>query len=223
MMNRLKQKFLIAGFLLVFSGVWVFAAAEAAQKRRPSPEPGKYYDLYLRQGQKQIPMKQGELVFKTALTWGDRKSGLYGLAGPPRLVISDAPLEIFVFDPETAAAQMRLSRLTRQETAPAHVFDLNSTRIEAASFEQVYKVKYNDQVVINLWTADGDIALLISPVPERPGWYRAVPEQKLADGIYAVNFGLVQGPRFYAGEPHFYPFAVGPAPTALPGSPKAAP
>lgn len=53
---------------------------------------------------------------------------------------------------------------------------------------------------------------MVSPVAGKPGWYRAVPEEKLEDGVYAVDFGLVQGPQIYAGEPPFYPFAVGPAP-----------
>ncbi|MCX5893146.1 MAG: hypothetical protein NTW80_09280 [Deltaproteobacteria bacterium] len=203
---------LIAGLLLVCLGAWVEGAAEAARKPRPAAKSGKYYQLYLRQGGKNIPLKQGDLTFKTALAYGDRKAGLYGLATPPQPVVSGQPLEIFVFDPESAAAHIRLSRLSHIDTAPAHTFDLKPYKIAPALFEQIYRVKYDDQVAINLWIAAVDIDLQITPVAGKPGWYRAVPEKKLEDGVYAVNFGLVQGPRIYAGEAQFYPFAVGPPP-----------
>lgn len=211
-MDGLRNKLLIAGLLLVCLGAWAIEAAEAARKRRPTAGSGEYCQLYLHQGQKNIPLKQGELTFRTALAYGDRKAGLYGLATPPQPVVYGQPLEIVVFDPESAAAHMRLSRLGHIDTAPAHIFDLKPNKVAPALFEQVYQVKYDDQVAINLWSPEGDIDLQITPVVGKPGWYRAVPEKKLEDGIYAVNFGLVQGPRIYTGEPQFYPFAVGPRP-----------
>ena len=218
MMNRLRNKFFIAAFLLVIGAVWVGGEVEAARQRQKVPAPGKYYDLYLRQGAKNIPLKQGELVFRTVLALGVTKSGLYGIAQPPLTRISAQPVEILVFDPETAAASLRLSRLSRVDAAPANSFDLKATRLATPLFEQVYQVKSDSQVAINLWTAERDVPLQVAPVPGRPGWYRAVPEEQLAEGLYAVNFGLVQGPRIYAGEPHFYPFAVDPAPSPAPSS-----
>ncbi len=219
-MDGLRNKWLIAGLLLVCLGAWAAWAAEAARKRRPTAGSGEYYQLYLHQGQKNIPLKQGELTFRTALAYGDRKAGLYGLATPPKSVVSGQPLEIVVFDPESAAAHMCLSRLSHVDTAPAHTFDLKPYKVPPALFEQVYQVKYADQVAINLWIAENDLDLQITPVVGKPGWYRAVPEKKLEDGVYAVNFGLVQGPRIYTGEPPFYPFAVGPPPVCEP-TPKA--
>ena len=138
-MAGLRKKLLIAGLLLVCVGAWVAGPAEAARKRRPAAQPGKYYQLYLHPGQKNIPLKQGELTFHTALTYGDRKAGLYGLSGPPQPVVSGQPLEIVVFDPEGAAAHMRLSRLSRIDTAPAHSFDLKPNKVAPALFEQVYQ------------------------------------------------------------------------------------
>jgi hypothetical protein len=213
MSHRLRVKFCVAAFLLVFIAV---GGAEAARKGPKSPVPGKDRQLYLRQGDQVIPLKQGELIFKTVLSWGDSKSGIYGIARPPLTSLAPQPLEIFWFDPETAAASLRLSRLSRVETAPAHSFDLRPTKLSADLFAQVYGLKYDSLVAINLYTAERDLPLQVSQVPGRPGWYRAVPEEPLAEGLYAVNFGLVQGPRFYAGEPRFYPFAVAPAPPAPP-------
>jgi hypothetical protein len=204
---------LIAGLLLVCIGVWTVGTAEAARKRQPVTKLEGNYRLYLHQGRKDIPLKQTGLTFRTALVSGDQKVGLYGLASPPPPpVVSGQPLEIVVFDPETAAAHMRLSRLSRIDTAPASFFDLKPNKVDPELFEQTYKVKYEAQIAINLWTTGDDIPLRVSPVAGKPGWYRAVPEEKLEDGAYAVDFGLVQGPRIYAGEPPFYPFAVGPAP-----------
>lgn len=215
-MNRSKDKFFVAVFLLVFCAAWVGGEVEAARQRQKVPAPGKYYNLYLRQGAKNIPLKQGELVFRTVLALGVSKSGLYGIAQPPLTRIAAQPVEIIVFDPETAAASLRLSRLSRVDAAPANSFDLKATRLAAPLFEQVYRLKYDSQVAINLWTAERDVPLQVSPVPGRAGWYRALPEEPLTEGLYAVNFGLVQGPRIYAGEPHFYPFTVAPEPSPAP-------
>lgn len=222
-MNGLRHKVFILGLLLAFLA-WAAGSAGAARKRQKAPAAGKNYEIYLRQGQKNLPLKQGEVTFRTALTYGDSKAGLYGLAEPPRaLAFSGRPLEILVFDPESAAAQMRLSRLGRIDTAPASFFDLKPAKVDAALFEAVYKVKYEDRVAFNLWTADRDILLQVSPVAGKPGWYRAVPMQNLEDGFYAVNFGLVQGPRIYTGEVNFFPFAVAPAPPPPPPVCKPAP
>jgi hypothetical protein len=135
------------------------------------------------------------------------------------------PIEILFFDPDTAGATIRLTKLAHIETAPAHSFDLQATKIGPAIFDKIYHVKYDESVPINLWCIEGDIPLAITPVAKNPGWFRAVPERQLEAGVFAITFGRADGPRIYAGDQYFYPFVMASAPDPMqpPGKKPAAP
>jgi hypothetical protein len=122
------------------------------------------------------------------------------------------PLEILIFDPETAGQTLRLDKLTFVETAPAHAFDLKATPIDAASFPKIYHVAYDAELPVKLWCVGDNIPLQLTPVAAKPGWYRAVPQAPLEAGAYALNFGCVAGPRMYTGKLDFYPFIMAAAP-----------
>ena len=143
----------------------------------------------------------------------------------PQISLDLKPIEILLFDPATAGATMRLTKLAHIDTAPAHSFDRQATKIGPAIFDKIYHVKYDESVPINLWCVETDIPLAITPVAEKPGWFRAVPEQQLEAGVFAITFGRADGPRIYAGDRYFYPFVLASAPEPLnpPGKKPAAP
>ena len=165
-------------------------------------------DLYIKQDQKTFRLPQQGLTFKTALVLGSDQSGLYGIPSPPKTSLDIKPIEIVFFDPETAGATIRLTKLAHIATAPAHSFDLQATKIGPAIFAKIYHVKYDESVPINLWCVETDIPLQITPMAGKPGWFRAVPEQQLEAGVFAITFGRVDGPRIYAGDRYFYPFVL---------------
>ncbi len=209
-MRTLRKELLIAVLTLVVMGLVGSTYAVAARKSKNIYKHPKYLALYVQQGAKIYHLHQGALVFRTALTQGPDKSGLYGIPAPPKIKLDVKPISILVFDPETAGTIMRLAKLKRVEKAPAHDFDFQVTKLEPAAFGKNYHVKYDESIPINLWCVEKDIQLQVDPVAGKPGWYRAVPEQELEAGIYAINFGCVDGPRLYSGDLKFYPFGMGP-------------
>lgn len=216
-MRTREKTCLIAIVALVFLGVGT-APGAAARKARPAAGTPQYLEMYVQQGPQTCRLQLSDLTFRTILTLGPDISGYYGLPGPPTLRLDIKPLEILVFDPETAGATLRLDRLAFVDTAPAHIFDLKTTRVDAAIFDKIYHVPYDAAVSIKLWCVGSNIPLHLTPVAGKPGWYRAVPGAPLEAGAYAVNFGCVEGPRTYTGKPDFYPFvlAAAPPPTCPP-------
>jgi hypothetical protein len=210
-MRTREKTCLIAILTLAFLGAGT-AAGLAARKARPAPGTPQYLELYVQQGPQSRRLEPRDLTFRTILTLGPDISGYYGLPGPPPLRLDIKPLEIVVFDPETAGATLRLDKLTFVDTAPAHIFDLKTSRMDAAIFDKVYHVAYDAAVPVKLWCVGSNIPVHLTPVAGKPGWYRAVPDQPLEAGSYAVNFGCVEGPRTYTGRPDFYPFVLAAAP-----------
>jgi hypothetical protein len=213
-MRTIEKAALIAVLALAFLGAGT-STLVAARKPRPVPGPPQSLELYAQQGPQTCRLQPADLTFRTILTLGPDISGYYGLPGPPALRLDIKPLEILVFDPETAGATLRLDKLAFIDTAPAHIFDLKTTRVNAAIFDKIYHVPYDSVLPIKLWCVGDNIPLHLSPVAGKPGWYRAVPEQTLEAGSYAVNFGCVDGPRIYTGKLDFYPFILAAAPPPI--------
>jgi hypothetical protein len=202
-------------------GVGLATGVMAARQTRRVPGTPPYLEMYVQQGPKTCRLQQGDLTFRTILTLGPEISGYYGLLAPPQLRLDIKPLEIMVFDPETAGTTLRLDKLAFIETAPAHVFDLKTTPVAAAYFDKIYHVAYDVALPVKLWCVGDNLPLRLTPVAGKPGWYRAVPEEPLEAGVYAVNFGCVKGPRIYTGKLDFYPFVVAAAPPpTCPAPPK---
>jgi len=224
-MRTLKKEILITGLTMIIVGVLSSAAVVGAEKPRKSPRDAKRCGLYIKQDQKAFLLPQQSLTFKTALVLGSDQSGLYGIASPPQTILDLKPIEIVLFDPETAGATVRLTKLAHIATAPAHSFDRQATKIGPAIFPQIYHVKYDESLPINLWSVQTDIPLEITPMAGKPGWFRAVPDQQLEAGVFAITLGRVDGPRIYAGDRHFYPFVLASSPEPLnpPGKKPAAP
>ena len=220
-MRTREQVALIAVLTLLCLGAGTTTGVVAARQPRPFAGTPAYFEMYVRQGPKTCRLKPGDLTFRTVLTLGPEISGYYGLPGPPRLRLDIKPLEILIFDPETAGTTLRLDKLSFIDTAPAHTFDLKTTPVAAASFATIYHVPYDAAVPVKLWCVADQIPLRLTPVTGKPGWYRAVPEEALAAGTYAVNFGCVDGPRIYTGKLDFYPFVLAAAPPPVcPAPPK---
>ena len=224
-MRILKKEFLIACLTMIMVGMLSATAVVGTKKPRQSSQGEKRYDLYIEQDQKTLRLPQQGLTFKTALVLGSDQSGLYGIPSPPQTTLDLKPIEIVFFDPETAGATVRLNKLAHIATAPAHSFDLQATKISPAIFPKIYHVNYDESLPINLWCVETDIPLQITPMAGKPGWFRALPDQPLEAGVFAITFGRIDGPRIYAGDRHFYPFVLASAPELLnpPGKKPAAP
>lgn len=214
-MRTLEKTFLIA--LAVVLGLG--AGTAAAAKPRAQAAPPQYLEMYAQQGAQTCRLLPQDLTFRTILILGPEISGYYGLPAPPALRLDIKPLEILVFDPETAGATLRLDKLAFVDTAPAHIFDLKTTRMDSAIFDQIYRVPYDQEMPIKLWCVGDNIPLHLTPVTGKPGWYRAVPAKPLEAGPYAVNLGCVAGPRIYTGKPDFYPFILAAPPPPPPCPP----
>jgi len=175
-------------------------------------------ELYIQQGKKKIKLTQGNLTFRTALFMGeDVRSGIYGLAQAPTLKAATHPLEIMVFDPESAGEKVRLTRLAYVEKNQASLFDLNPTKLDPENFTKAYGLEYKAEVPVKLWCVDEYIPLQITEVPKKPGWFCLVPTKELTPGNYAINQGGLEGPRLYTGEHPIYPLVlVAPAPPPPP-------
>jgi hypothetical protein len=197
---------------MILLGVVSSPAVVGAKKPGQSSQGPKCFDLYIQQDQKTWRLPLRGLSFKTALVLGPDKSGLYGIPSPPDTCLNIKPIEIMLFDPETAGATIRLTKLAHIATAPAHFFDLQATKIGPALFDKIYQVKYDEAVPINLWCVESDIPLEITPVAGKPGWFRAVPERQLEAGVFAITFGRADGPRIYTGDRYSYPFVLAAAP-----------
>ena len=211
-MRTSKNELLTAFLTVIILGIVSSPSVGGAQKpRKPSQGP-TYFDLYIKQDHKTLRLPQRGLTFKTALVLGPDKSGLYGLSSPPPISLDIKPIEIVLFDPETAGATIRLAKLVHIDTAPAHSFDLQATKIGPAIFDKIYHVNYDESLPINLWCVESDIPLEITPVAKKPGWFRAVPERQLEPGVFAITFGRADGPRIYTGDRSFYPFVLASAP-----------
>jgi len=213
-MRTLRKEFLVAVLTVIVLGILGSTDAVGAKKPRKSLQKRTYYDLYVVQGAKTFRLPQGDLTFKTALSLGPDKTGCYGIPRPPETRLDIEPIEILLFDPETAGATMQLAKLAHIETAPAHSFDLKAVKIGPAIFDKVYHVNFDEPVPINLWCVEGNIPLQLTPVARKPGWYRAVPARKLEAGVYAINFGGIDGPRIYTGALYCYPFILAGGPEA---------
>jgi hypothetical protein len=212
-MRTLKNKLLIAFLGVIVLGIWSPASLVGAEELQGSSQSTQ--GLYIRQDHKTFRLPQKGLTFKTALALGVDKSGLYGIPNPPNMRLDIRPIEIWFFDPAAAGATIRLTKLAHIETAPAHSFDFQATKLGPDVFDKIYHVKYDEPVPINLWCIDRDIPLAITPVAKNPGWFRAVPEQQLEAGVFAIAFGRTDGPRIYAGAQYFYPFVMPSAPEPM--------
>jgi hypothetical protein len=213
-MRTLRKEFLVAVLTVIVLGVWGSTNVVGAKRSRKSLQKRRYYDLYVVQGAKTFRLPRSDLSFKTALSLGPDKTGFYGIAGPPATRLDMEPMEILLFDPDTAGATIQLAKLAHIETAPAHSFDLKAVKIGPAIFDKVYHVNFDEPVPINLWCVQANIPLQLTPVVRKPGWYRAVPARKLEAGIYAINFGGIDGPRVYTGALYCYPFVLAGGPEA---------
>lgn len=215
-MKTLTKEVLAAVLALFFLGGLSSTQVMGAQKPRKASQVPASFELYVKQDKKTVRLKQGDLIFKTGLTQGTIESGFYGIPLPPKIRLDIKPFEILIFDPETAGASIRLDKLALIETAPATTFDLQTTKISPSFFEKIYRVKYDASLPINLWCIESNIPLQLTPIVKKPGWYRAVPQQHLEAGVYAINFGCADGPRIYTGDLLFYPFTLSAAPEPQP-------
>lgn len=216
-MKTITAKFIL--IMVVIFGLLSSSQVTAAKKGRKVKKPKeKECLLFVRQENKTIPLKPRDLTFRSALLFGDQKLGLYGIPQPPELKMDLKPLEIHFFAPETGAAYITLARLVFVESEPAHFFDLKEPKVHPALFPKVYQVNPDDPVGVNLWVVEKKIPVQVTPVADKPGFFRVVPEQKLEAGNYAVHFGCLDGPRTYLGEQKLYPFTVAvlPEPPAPP-------
>ncbi|MFZ5452611.1 MAG: hypothetical protein ACOZF2_12215 [Thermodesulfobacteriota bacterium] len=193
----------------------------AAKKVKKKKRGVRLGELYIQQGKKKIKLTQRGLTFRTAILMGeDVRSGVYGLAKAPTLKADTHPLEIMVFDPESAGEKVRLTRLAYVEKDPASIFDLNPTKLDPENFAKTYGLEYNAEVPINLWCVAEYIPLQITEVPKKPGWFCLVPTKELTPGNYAINHGGLEGPRLYTGEHPFYPLVLVTPPPPPPPKPK---
>lgn len=196
--NSVKAALLVLGLLTLFISVSV------AQNL---PE---FYGMYIKQGEKIIPLKLGDLVFKTAFSLAGIRSGMYGIPALPDARFDNAPIEIIFYNQRISPEQVYLTTLVKAESIQANYFDLKKSKTNPAFFRNLYGVGYNTLIPINLWVVSVYIPLQIAPVPERLGMYKLVPAQTLAPGVYAVTFGSVGGAQYYLGNDlAFYPFVIG--------------
>lgn len=218
-MKTTTGKIFWAGLIMAVMLLAAFTPeGHAARKVKKKKKRVRLGELYIQQGKKKIKLTPGYLTFKTAIFMGeDVRSGIYGLAKAPTLKADTHPLEIMVFDPETAGGKVRLTRLAYVEKNQASRFDVNPTRLDPANFEKTYGLKYEAEVPVNLWCVAEYIPLQITEVPKKPGWFCLVPIKELTPGNYAINQGGLEGPRLYTGEHPIYPMAlVTPAPPPPP-------
>lgn len=206
-MNSIKRKVIIIGLIVAM----IYLSGDVYGSSAELPE---FYGIYLLQGEKIVPLKQGNLQFRTGLALADIKSGLYGIPAPPDIKVDVAPVEIIFFDPEISPKKVRLSILDYVQAAPANFFDIKKSKTAPQYFRNVYGVSYNKQIQINLYCVERDIPLSIAPVEQKPGMYRLLPQSTLKQAIYAVNLGSVGGPTYYIGNLKFYPFVFGEIKTA---------
>jgi hypothetical protein len=203
-MKSFKVRLIIS--ILVVTFFCILSTATFAQTGS-LPE---FYGVYLRQGEKVIPLKQGNLTFRTGLKLADIRTGLYGIENPPDIKIDVAPIEILYYEPNISPSKARLSCLVYIASAPANFFDVKKPKTSRTFFRNVYGVSYYKKIPINLWCVDHNIRLRIAPVDKKPGMYRLVPQKKLVpNNIYVVNFGSVGGPTYFIGNLKFYPFSFG--------------
>lgn len=106
----------------------------------------EFYGTYIRQGDKLIPLKQGNLKFRTGIKIADIRSGLYGIPEPPDVRIDPAPFEIIHFNPEISPSKVRLSYLLYLTAASANFFDIKKPKTNPAFFRNVYGVGYNHSI-----------------------------------------------------------------------------
>lgn len=204
---KINKRVLGAGCLFIWAALmYTYVSPGVAADKLP-----EFYGIYIRQSGKIIALEQGALTFRTGLSIGGIKSGLYGIPAPPKIRIDEAPFEIIFFDQQLSPDKLRLSLLSPVHDVQANFFDIKKPKTDPRFFRNVYSVSYNKLVAINLWCVEQHIPLKIAPVAEKPGMYRFVPEQTLQAGLYAVNFGSVAGPTYYTGNLKFHPFALGSA------------
>jgi hypothetical protein len=224
-MRTIKKDLLIVGSAVMMIGMLSATAGVGAEKPRKPMQSPQRAALYINQDHRAFVLPSQGLTFRTALVFGSDQSGLYGILSPPKITLDLKPIEIVFFDPETAGATIRLTKLAHIAAAPAHSFDLQATRIGPTAFPKIYHVEYDASLPINLWCVETDIPLQITPVAGKPGWFHAVPDRQLEAGVFAITFGRLDGPRLYAGDRHFYPFVLAGAPGLLnpPGKKSGAP
>lgn len=202
---------ILIGLMLALPGLVSCPQADGATKAWKPSKPAKSGQIYIRQGDRTVVLKPGDLIFRTALSSGDNKYGLYGISQTPGIRLDPQAFEIYLFDPETAGEQIHLAKLSFVKDAPARDFDLNVIKVEPEKFKKIYRVNSDDSLPIELWSVERYIPLRITILNDRPGWCRLVPLEKLEDGTYAFNNGGIDGPRIFTGDQNFYPFVLAPA------------
>jgi hypothetical protein len=123
-MRTFKNQLLRAFFTLIMLGIVSSPSVAGAKKPRKPAQGPTCFNVYIKQDPKIVRLTPSGLTFKTALVLGLDKSGLYGISSPPAISLDITPIEILLFDPETAGATIRLAKLSHIDTAPAHSFDL---------------------------------------------------------------------------------------------------
>jgi len=215
---------ILIGLMLALPGLVSCPQASAAAKAWKPTKPAKSGQIYIRQGARTIVLKQGDLIFRTALSLGASQYGLYGISQTPGIRLDPQSFETYLFDPETAGERIRLAKLSFVKDAPARDFDLNLIKVELEQFKKIYRVNPDDSMPMELWSVERDIPLRITVLGDRPGWCRLVPLENLESGTYAFNQGGIDGPRNFTGDQAFYPFIVAPpasAPVKVKETPKA--
>ena len=202
---------ILIGVMLALTGFFGCPQADADTKAWKPSKPARSGQIYIRQGARTVVLKQGDLIFRTALSLGDSKYGLYGISQTPGIRLDPEAFEIYLFDPETEGEKIYLAKLSYVEAAPAKSFDLNVIKVEPENFKKIYHVNSDDSMPIELWSVEKYIPLRITVLADRPGWCRLVPLEKLESGTYAFNNGGVDGPRIFTGDLNFYPFIIAPS------------
>jgi hypothetical protein len=206
-MQILRMTILI-GLMLALPGFVSCPQADGATKAWKPSKPAKSGQIYIRQGARTVVLKQGDLIFRTALSLGASKYGLYGISQIPGIRLDPQALEIYLFDPETDGGKIHLAKLSYVEAAPARAFDMKVIKVEPENFKKIYHVNADDSMPIGLWSVEKYIPLRITVLADRPGWCRLVPLEQLESRTYALNNGGIDGPRIFTGDQKFYPFVL---------------
>lgn len=202
---------ILIGLMLALPGFFSCPQADAATKAWKPSKTAKSGQIYIQQGARTVLLKQGDLIFRTALSLGDSRYGLYGIPQTPGIRLDPQAFEIYLFDPETEGEIIHLAKLSYVQATPARAFDLKVIKVEPENFKKIYNVNSDDSMPIELWSVERYIPLRITVLTDRPGWCRLVPLEKLESGTYAINNGGLDGPRIFTGNQNFYPFMVAPS------------
>jgi len=141
-----------------------------------SAEIPEFYGTYLVEGGKLITLKKSRVVFKQPsgrCAYFEYMSGADNLGD---LNIHDKDCQIILYEQSLNLERVKLTKLQF-----INVAEFNCAGMTFRT------TKVNTKV--NLWIAEKDIPFKVSPVKNKSGMYRIVPENSLEPGPYAIHKG----------------------------------